>query len=249
MPHPLTRRGFIQAAAYSATAIALRGQTIAGANDQVRLGLIGCGRRAGALAPKFAGLKNVKIVAVSDPDTAHMDKISTALSTRKDGAKPAHFLDYRKLLERDDIDAVVIASPHHWHALHTIHACQAGKDVYVEKPLSHDIWEGRQMIAAAKRYDRIVQVGSQNRHSWVRFPPPPPAKSLELKGLMKSSQVRNFLKNAEKRPKTHRETESNRKVIFLPVVDVSPEFPNAVAAARDEGKDERTFCLWLWPPF
>jgi predicted dehydrogenase len=69
-------------------------------------------------------------------------------------------VDYRKLLDDKDVDAVVIVVPDHWHALMTVWACQAGKDVYVEKPLSHNIWEGRKMVEAARKYERIVQTGS-----------------------------------------------------------------------------------------
>lgn len=158
-----TRRRFLQAAAYTTAAMSLRGQNVIGANDQVRLGLIGCGERGGGLAQQFAALPNTRIVAVSDPDTAHMDQITAALFKKTGGNKPDAHRDYRRLLERKDIDAVIIASPNHWHALHTIHACQAGKDVYVEKPVCHDIWEGRQLIAAANRYQRVVQAGTQNR--------------------------------------------------------------------------------------
>lgn len=161
-PH-LTRRRFLAAASYAATAMALRGKGVPGANDQVRVGLIGCGGRGTSLASQFSGLKNVRIVAVSDPDTAHMERVASSLGGKSAGAKPDQHRDYRKMLERGDLDAVVIASPNHWHALHTIHACQAGKDVYVEKPVSHDIWSGRQMVAAARRHERVVQAGTQNR--------------------------------------------------------------------------------------
>lgn len=157
-----TRRRFIQAATFTATAMALRGQGVIGANDQVRIGVIGCGIRGKALASQFSKLPNVRIVAVSDPDTVRMDQIASE-TNKAAGNKPGLHRDYRKLLERKDIDAVIIASPNHWHALHTIHACQAGKDVYVEKPVSHDIWEGRQMVAAARHHQRVVQAGTQNR--------------------------------------------------------------------------------------
>ncbi len=152
----VSRRRFLQTAGYAATAMTLRGQ--GGANGQVRIGIIGCGIRGNGLASQFSELADVRIAAVCDPDTARMDKTAAKL-----GSKPDRIRDYRQLLERKDIDAVIVASPNHWHALHTIHACQAGKDVYVEKPVSHDIWEGRQMAAAALRYSRIVQAGTQNR--------------------------------------------------------------------------------------
>ena len=84
-------------------------------------------------------------------------------STQIQDEKPATEWDMRKVFEDQDIDAVTIATPNHWHALATIWAVQAGKDVYVEKPCCHNVWEGRQMIEAAKKYQRIVQVGTQNR--------------------------------------------------------------------------------------
>ena len=162
-PSSITRRRFIQAAGFTATAMALRGQGVLGANNQVRIGVIGCGIRGNSLISQFSHLPDTRIVAVSDPDTARMEKAAASILKESGGAKVDQLRDYRTLLERKDIDAVIIASPNHWHALHTIHACQAGKDVYVEKPVSHDIWEGRQMVAAAKLHKRVVQAGTQNR--------------------------------------------------------------------------------------
>ena len=93
----------------------------------------------------------------------HLDREVQAAS--RTGAKVAVYRDLRRVLDDKTIDAVVIALPNHWHALATVWACQAGKDVYVEKPFSHNIWEGRQMVAAARKYGRMVQVGTQNRSS------------------------------------------------------------------------------------
>jgi predicted dehydrogenase len=128
-----------------------------GANERVRLGLIGCGMRGGQLLGEFEKVPNIAFVAFADPDTAHMDRLA------KDRQGIGKYQDYRKMLERDDIDAVVIASPNHWHALHTIHACEAGKDVYVEKPVTFSLDQGAPMIEAARRNRRIVQAGTQNR--------------------------------------------------------------------------------------
>ena len=155
----VSRRRFLTAAGgFAASAAVLRAQDVMGANDQVRVGLIGCGERGTGLAMQLQGTKNARMVAVSDPDTDHLAKVAKKL-----GGKVDQIRDYRKLLERKDIDAVIIASPNFWHALHMIHACQAGKDVYVEKPVSGDAWSGRQMAAAVQRYGRIVQAGTQNR--------------------------------------------------------------------------------------
>ena len=133
-----------------------------GANNRVRLGLIGCGWRGGQLYKQFNRMQDIEFVAIADPDDAHLDQVA-AMADEVNRPKPDKIKDYRKLLERDDIDGVVIASPNHWHALHTIHACQAGKDVFVEKPVSHHLGEHSAMLAAEKKYQRIVQAGTQNR--------------------------------------------------------------------------------------
>jgi predicted dehydrogenase len=109
----------------------------------------------------FPKVPGVRIVALCDVDTKFLDIESKKFKDRNE--KVARYVDYRKLLEDKNIDAVVIVTPDHWHALMTIWACQAGKDVYIEKPLSHNIWEGRKMVQAAHKYSRIVQTGSQNR--------------------------------------------------------------------------------------
>ena len=159
--NPLTsnfaRRRFIQTLGASAIAT-LPSIGAVGANDRVRLAVIGCGGRGSSLLNQFSGLKNVEIVAVCDPDTAHTAKAVKTLKNKAD-----QFQDYRKVLERDDIDAVIVATPNHWHALITIHACQAGKDVYVEKPVTHKMNEAAKMVEAAHKYKRVVQAGTQNR--------------------------------------------------------------------------------------
>ena len=124
----------------------------AGANDRIGVGYIGCGRRHGGLRnlPKDA-----QVVAAADCC------LPRARATAGQAGKA--FQDYRRLLELKDVHAVIVASPDHWHALHSIHACQAGKDVYVEKPMTLTIREGRLMVQAARKHGRIVQVGSQQR--------------------------------------------------------------------------------------
>jgi predicted dehydrogenase len=151
------RRQFLKAVGGSAAAIAMPSFGVEGANDQIRLGLIGCGGRGTSLFDWFRGISGVKFVALSDADTAAMDRIAS----KHQGL--AKHQDYRKLLEREDIDAVVIATPNHWHALQVIHACQAGKDVYVEKPVTFSVDQGRAIIEARDKYQRIVQAGTQNR--------------------------------------------------------------------------------------
>jgi predicted dehydrogenase len=107
---------------------------------------------------------NVEIVALCDVDESHIADKLKAMSS-KGLKKPATYVDMRKMLEDKDIDAISIASPNHWHTLQTIWAVQAGKDVYVEKPCSHNVFESQQIVAAARKYDRIVQQGSQSRSS------------------------------------------------------------------------------------
>ncbi|MCF7730034.1 MAG: Gfo/Idh/MocA family oxidoreductase [Akkermansiaceae bacterium] len=147
-------------------ALATQGSTRAGgsANNTVRVGVIGCGGRAQGLAAQFARIKDVSIVALCDADSARIDSTAKRLATRiADPGGLAKFQDYRHLLDRKDIDAVVIASPNHWHTLHAIHAMQAGKDVYLEKPVSHELFEGRQLVAAEQKYGRMIAAGFQSR--------------------------------------------------------------------------------------
>jgi len=133
-----------------------------GANDEVRIAVAGIRGRGGGHIKHFQSLKNVKVVAVCDPDRKVLegwikqckDKYSTTVSG---------YADVRELLNRKDIDALIIATPNHWHSLMTVYACQAGKHVYVEKPVSHSIWEGRKMVEAARKYNRIVAAGTQHR--------------------------------------------------------------------------------------
>ncbi len=122
-------------------------------SDRIGIGYIGCGRRS----QNLRGLpREARIVAAADCYLPRAESVVKKLNGQA-------FQDYRKLLELHEVDALIIASPDHWHALHTIHACQAGKDVYVEKPLSLTIREGRLMVEAARKYKRIVQCGSQQR--------------------------------------------------------------------------------------
>ncbi len=161
-----TRRRFLQAAGMTAISLqttAISFGQIKGANQHVRLAIIGCGGRGTSLSKLIPELENCDIVAVCDPDTQHMEKLVSSLPKAKGDIPVRKIRDYRKLLEEKDIDGVIIASPNYWHALHSIHALQAGKAVYVEKPVSHNIWEGRQLVAAAKRYNGIITAGTQNR--------------------------------------------------------------------------------------
>jgi len=133
-----------------------------GANDKVRLGLIGCGGMGQGDLECFFLNPEVDCVVVCDVDDARIAK-GLDICNKKRGKKPDTVKDFRRVLDRKDVDVVLIATPDHWHALPTVLACQAGKDVYVEKPLAKTIDEGHAMLEAAKRHQRVVQMGSQWR--------------------------------------------------------------------------------------
>ncbi len=135
-----------------------------GPHDTVNLALIGCGPRGRAVIDGFQRLPGVRVVAVCDVDAGRLDQARGQAG----GERVVAYRDFRKLLESRDVDAVIVASTDHWHSLHTIHACRAGKDVYVEKPLSNSIGEGRAAVQAARKYDRVVQFGTQQR-SWEHY--------------------------------------------------------------------------------
>lgn len=155
MRQTFTRREF----ALGVTAVSA--ERVAGAKERLRLGFIGVGNRGAQLLSATLPNEDVQVVALCDVYRPHLDK----WAARVEGAQT--YGDFRRLLERDDIDAVVIATPDHWHALQTIMACDAKKDVYVEKPLSLTIHEGRRMVEAARKNNRVVQVGLQRRSSSV----------------------------------------------------------------------------------
>ena len=133
-----------------------------GANDRLRLALIGCGGMGNRHLDTLIGEEETDVIAVCD---VHIPRYEASARKVEDktGKKPDGYQDYRRVLERDDIDAVYVATPDHWHALIAIHACQAWKDAYVEKPVSTTIAEGRAMVNAARRYGRVMQVGTQQR--------------------------------------------------------------------------------------
>src|SRR5271157_547709 len=133
-----TRRDFAKTLVLAGTTTALGAARAAGANERVRLGCVGLGNRGDQVLDAFLKQPETEVAAVCDLNQAYLD-----FAAHKAGTSPKQFKDYRQLLELKDLDAVVIATPDHWHALMTIAACQAGKDVYVEKPLSLCVAEGR----------------------------------------------------------------------------------------------------------
>src|SRR5216110_2250568 len=135
---------------------------ILGANDRVRVAICGVRGRGNDHIHGFSRVPNTEIAALCDVDESVSSKRLDEIEKRG-LPKPKSYVDIRKLLQDKDIDAISIAAPNHWHSLMAIWACQAGKDVYVEKPCSHNCFEGRQLVRAVKKYNRICQHGSQSR--------------------------------------------------------------------------------------
>ncbi|WP_158279753.1 Gfo/Idh/MocA family protein [Coraliomargarita sinensis] len=163
-----SRRNFLKLGSCAFISASLRGQQILGANSRLRLAIVGCGIRGNEHLKMFHKLPDVEIVAICDPDTARMDGMMARFNKKRpseETLKVDHIQDYRKLYERMDIDAVVIASPNYWHALHAIQAMQAGKHVYLEKPVSFTPWESAQLEAAERKYSKVIAAGYQNRSS------------------------------------------------------------------------------------
>lgn len=162
----ISRRDLLKTSA-AATAVTALGVAPAiaknaSANEELRVAVIGTGGRGGAHIQGFHAAKGARLVALCDADQTVVDQ-RVSMMAKKYNTKLDGYTDYRKLLERDDIDVVTIAAPNHWHSLMTIHACQAGKHVYSEKPVCHTIYEGRKMVEAMNKYNRIVAAGFQNR--------------------------------------------------------------------------------------
>ncbi len=140
-----------------------RKSRIVGANEDIRCAVVGLNGRGRVHIEALSKMKGVRLVALCDVDS---DILKKELSKASEGGRAVQgYTDIRKLLENKDIDAVTFATPHHWHALGAIWAAQAGKDVYVEKAASHNVWEGRKMVEAARKYNCIMQVGAQCRSS------------------------------------------------------------------------------------
>ncbi|TWU58630.1 Inositol 2-dehydrogenase [Rubripirellula tenax] len=155
----LNRRHFLvtAVAAGAATASSPSVLRAANANGEINLGFISCGGRAGQLMDQFSKVDGVNIAGLCDVDEGRL------AAAKKKYSKAETFQDMRDLIAVDSIDAIVVATCNHWHCLAAIWAMEAGKDVYVEKPLSHSQWEGRQTVAAARKYNKICQIGTQQR--------------------------------------------------------------------------------------
>src|ERR1700737_2689583 len=169
-----SRRKFIKKTMAASAAVSLGGilpgfsaksyAGILGANDRIKVGIMGVHARGLALAENYAKQKNCEIKYICDVDKQSMDKCIGMVEKIQNG-RPDAAPDFRKALEDKSLEAMVIATPDHWHAPAAILACKAGKHVYVEKPCSHNPHEGELLVAVSRKYDRKVQMGSQRR-SW-----------------------------------------------------------------------------------
>ena len=166
----INRRDFIKTTARTGAGLAALGgisflskpEKIFGASDRVRVAIIGLHGQGWAHVEQYSKMPDVEIAALCDVDENVMNRRVDQME-KMGIAKPATFVDLRKLLEDKSIDAISIATPNHWHSLQAIWGCQAGKDVYVEKPMCHNPWEGRQLVRATEKYNRIVQHGTNSR--------------------------------------------------------------------------------------
>lgn len=161
-------KGSLAAGAVAGSAMFKRGMVLAspkvlGANDRIRVGLIGCGGMGRGDLRDMLRVKNTECVALCDVDDEQTEKAAKLVDEQFSQKPGLRSRDFRKLIDQKNIDAVIVGTPDHWHAIPTIMACQAGKDVYVEKPLSLTIAEGRAMVQAARKHDRVVQMGTQQR--------------------------------------------------------------------------------------
>ena len=176
---PLSRRTFLfksaAASAGVATAFTIAGTKssgqVIGSNDAIRIAVAGINGRGASHIDGFSGVKGTQVTYLVDPDRRVFPGRLEQVGKKFNGFKPKTVQDLRKALEDKEVDVVSIASTNHWHALLAIWACQAGKDVYVEKPCSHNVFEGRKLVEAARKYDRIVQHGTQNRsdNNWAKL--------------------------------------------------------------------------------
>ncbi|MBE7559018.1 Gfo/Idh/MocA family oxidoreductase [bacterium] len=169
MVKSLSRRNFLAASVLSGAALAVKAHAqapharVRGANEDIRIAVIGVGGKGTDHAKSFPKLPGVRLVAVCDADRKHTDRIVEYFKKENQSVKA--YTDLRRVLDDPEIDAITTATPNHWHALIGVWACQAGKHAFIEKPVSHNIWEGRQLVAAARKYRRVVAAGTHNRSS------------------------------------------------------------------------------------
>jgi predicted dehydrogenase len=161
-----TRRRFLKTASLTAAVswTARSRAQVSGANSDIRIAVVGFGGRGGSHIGAFSEMQGVRLVGLCDVDQNILEGMVKKMS-EKQKFDVKGYRDIRQLLESKDLDAVSIATPNHWHALGAIWAVQSGRDVYVEKPVSHNVWEGRKLVEAARKYGRMVQTGTQSRSS------------------------------------------------------------------------------------
>lgn len=184
----INRREFVKQSALVAGATFAIGGTkssgnILGANESIRIACAGLNGRGASHVGAYAGMKGVEITYLVDPDSKTFANRAKTIK-EKSGGTPKEIADIREALDDKNVDAVSIATPNHWHALMTIWSCQAGKDVYVEKPCSHNVHEGRVAVETARKHNRIVQHGTQNRSS---------AEKAKVMEVIKSGQLGKLL--------------------------------------------------------
>lgn len=167
----ISRREFMGASAVAVLAAgAFSRSRVFGANERIAMACCGINGRGNEHIQSFFKTGQADIVALVDPDERVLERQAKNVERMSGGNRPKTYTDIREALQDSSIDAISIATPNHWHTLMTIWACQAGKDVYVEKPATHNLYEGKQLQAAAKKYNRIVQHGTQRRSeaNWIR---------------------------------------------------------------------------------
>ena len=175
-----TRRKFLkQSAQFAAISVVPRyvlgGPLFTAPSDQITLGVIGCGKQSRGLVRNFLEMEDVKVIANSDVDSQKKEAFAklvnnhyTRSSDKSSYKAITSYSDYNELIKRDDIDAVLVITPDHWHAISAIRAMKAGKDIYCEKPMAHTVVEGRKMVEATQTYNKIFQTGNMQR-SWKDF--------------------------------------------------------------------------------
>jgi len=225
---PVSRRAFLKTSAAATAAFAVPAVNVLGANDKLNVACIGTGGRCRFLMKSLAMVPNVRIAAICDIYDAHLDLAKPladpkALATKK----------YKEILDNKDIDAVLIGAPDHWHVPMTIDACAAGKDVYVEKPLTHNREEGKSVIEAQNKHKKIVQVGTQQR-SMTNFE--------KGKELIKSGRLGKI-------HKVHLTWNRNTDRIRKTPLNIDPkkvDWKAFLGNAPDQPFDEYRFRNWRW---
>lgn len=232
MYHAADRREFLEFVRTSAAAAAVAGYTATAsgyaANETLGIGCIGTGGRCRHLMQAIPKIAGVKIVAVADIWDDHLEA-----GRKMADPKAAATKDFRELLDRKDVDAVVIATPDHWHVPATIAACEAGKDVYVEKPLTHELREGQAVLDAQKKSGRIVQVGTQQRSMPHYHKANETVRSGQLGKILKAHLTWN------------RNTPRNRRVP-LGIDPKTVDWKRFLGTAREQPFDEFKFRAWRW---